>query len=110
VGVGKVRNQLPRGKLILHLFCHCLQILFALYLLCDYNQHSITHKVRIMELYKRLEEATEAANRLLPIVGIWSGKEMEYFAKDLATVIIFLDTTLPLFLSELIALAKEAEK
>ena len=63
-----------------------------------------------MNLYKRLEEATEAANRLLPIVGIWSGKEMEYFAKDLATVIVFLDTTLPNFLAELTSIIDEAKK
>ena len=61
-----------------------------------------------MQLYKRLEEATEAANRLRMITP--TEDEVKYFTQDLATVIIFLDTTLPLFLSELIALAKEAEK
>ena len=66
-----------------------------------------------MDLYKRLEEATEAANRLRinpAIAGIRSEKEMEYFTKDLATVIVFLDTTLPLFLDKVIQLAKEADK
>jgi len=66
-----------------------------------------------MELYKRLEEATEAANRLRinpATVGIRSGKEMEYFAKDLATVIVFLDTTLPNFLAELTSIIDEAKK
>ena len=61
-----------------------------------------------MELYKRLEEATEAANRLRMITP--TEDEVKYFTKDLATVIVFLDTALPLFLSELIALAKEADK
>jgi len=66
-----------------------------------------------MNLYKRLEEATEAANRLrinTATVGIRSGKEMEYFAKDLATVIVFLDTTLPNFLAELTSIIDEAKK
>ena len=69
-----------------------------------------------MQLYKRLQEATEAANRLrmitpLSVVGApLTENEVKYFTQDLATVIVFLDTTLPLFLSELIALAKEAEK
>jgi hypothetical protein len=66
-----------------------------------------------MNLYKRLEEATEAANRLRinpATVGIRSEKEMEYFAKDLATVIVFLDTTLPNFLAELTSIIDEAKK
>jgi len=66
-----------------------------------------------MNLYKRLEEATEAANRLrgkTVNVGLRSEKEMEYFAKDLATVIVFLDTTLPNFLAELTSIIDEAKK
>jgi len=35
---------------------------------------------------------------------------MEYFAKDLATVIVFLDTTLPNFLAELTSIIDEAKK
>ena len=63
-----------------------------------------------MELYKRLEDATEAANRLRQVPVAGTNKDIEYFGKDLATVIVFLDTTLPLFLSQLIQLAKEADK
>ena len=61
-----------------------------------------------MDLYKRLEEATEAANRLRMITP--TEDEVKYFTKDLATVIVFLDTTLPLFLNKVIQLAKEADK
>ena len=66
-----------------------------------------------MNLYKRLEEATEAANRLrgkTVNVGLRSEKEMKSFAKDLATVIVFLDTTLPNFLAELTSIIDEAKK
>ena len=64
-----------------------------------------------MDLYKRLEEATEAANRLrIHPATLRPEKEIEYFTKDLATVIVFLDTTLPLFLDKVIQLAKEADK
>ena len=61
-----------------------------------------------MDLYKRLEEATEAANRLRMITP--TEDEVKYFTQDLATVIVFLDTTLPLFLDKVIQLAKEADK
>ena len=49
-----------------------------------------------MDLYKRLEEANEAANRLRMITP--TEDEVKYFTKDLATVIVFLDTTLHCFL------------
>ena len=61
-----------------------------------------------MNLYKQLEEATEAANRLQMITP--TEDEVKYFAKDLATVIVFLDTTLPNFLAELTSIIDEAKK
>jgi hypothetical protein len=66
-----------------------------------------------MSISNRLEEATEAAYRLrihTATVGIRSEKEMEYFTKDLATVIVFLDTVLPNFFQELTMLADEVKK
>ena len=66
-----------------------------------------------MNVYKRLEEVTEAVNRLRPAytkIGLRTEKDLEYFAKDLATVIVFLDTTLPLFFDEIRMLGDEVKK
>ena len=65
-----------------------------------------------MNVYKRLEEATGAANRLRnrATIGPRTEKDLEYFAKDLATVIVFLDTTLPLFFDEIRMLGDEVKK
>ena len=61
-----------------------------------------------MNVYKRLEEATAAANRLRLITP--TEDEVKYFTQDLATVIVFLDTTLPLLFDEIRMLGDEVKK
>ena len=61
-----------------------------------------------MNISQRLEEATEAANRLRLITP--TEDEVKYYTQDLAQVIVFLDTTLPLFFDEIRMLGDEVKK
>jgi len=61
-----------------------------------------------MNIAQQLEKATEAANRLKMINP--TEDEVKYFAKDLATVIVFFDTTLPNFFDEIRMIYDEVKK
>jgi hypothetical protein len=61
-----------------------------------------------MKFVDRLDEATEAARRLKPYNNTCA--EIKWAAKDIATVLVFLDTTLPKFIVELRAVTDEIKK
>ena len=61
-----------------------------------------------MNIAQQLEKAAAAANRLGMITP--TEDEVEYVTKDLATVIIFLDTTLPNFFDEIRMIIDEVKK
>lgn len=60
-----------------------------------------------MNISKKLENATEAAKRI-KVVNM-TEEEIKYTVKDLAEVIVFLDTVLPSYLADLKAVLGDIE-
>ena len=60
-----------------------------------------------MNLSEKLESASAAAKRIKPYSH--TEKDIKYNAKDLAEVIVFLDTVLPSYLADLKAVLGDIE-